>query len=35
MLDNNHDLQCSAADLGQVGKQSCSSAGFAVWLISR
>lgn len=35
MFGNNYDLQGSAADLSQVGKQSCSSAGFAVWLISR
>jgi len=28
------DLQGSAADLGQVGKQSCSSTGFAIRLVS-
>ena len=34
-LGNNDDLQGSAADLGQVGEQSCSSTSFAIMLVSR
>jgi len=34
-LGNNDDLQGSAADLGQVGEQSCSSTSFAIRLVSR